>query len=136
MTSGPPKRLKQRCRVASQTVWLAEPGGIPGHSATFTEAATSTSLTSEVLFDLPLTQTTGLAARLSERAGPYLAGQDFISLSRRQTGVRVAVPYLPGTGALQPFDPLAGIAAQYPAGVQNGLAFRLNPDSLTLNYFN
>ena len=52
-----------------ETVWLAEPSGRRGRSATFTDAAIQACLTLKALFGLPLRQTTGLVASLLELAG-------------------------------------------------------------------
>ena len=51
------------------TVWLAEPSGKRGRSATFTDAAIEACLTLQALFGLPLRKTTGLVVRLLELAG-------------------------------------------------------------------
>ena len=60
--------LKQRGSLQiwfdPETVWLAEPSGKRGRSATFTDAAIQACLTLKALFGLPLRQTTGLVASL------------------------------------------------------------------------
>jgi hypothetical protein len=83
-----------------ETFWLAEPSGKRGRSATFTDAAIQTCLTLKALFGLPLRQTTGLVASLLELAGLDWSAPDFSTLSRRQKGLSVAIPYRPSTGAL------------------------------------
>ena len=54
----------------------------------------------QALFGLPLRQTTGLVVRLLELAGLDWPVPDFSTLSRRQKGLNVAIPYRPSTGAL------------------------------------
>jgi Transposase DDE domain len=55
----------------------------------------------KALIGLALQQTTGLVASLLELAGLNWAVPDFSTLSRRQKGLNVAIPYRPSTGALQ-----------------------------------
>ena len=95
--------LKQRGSLLiwfdPETVWLAEPGGKRDRSATFTDAAIQACLTLKALFGLPLRQTTGLVASLLELVGLDWALPDFGTLSRRPSGLNVAIPYRPSTGA-------------------------------------
>ena len=60
-------------------------------------------------FGLPLRQTTGLVASLVRLAGLDWPGPDFSTLSRRQKGLNVFIPYLPSTGALHLLIDSAGI---------------------------
>ena len=83
-----------------ETIWIAELSGKRGRSATFTDAAIQTCLALKALFGLPLRQTTGLVASLLELAGLDWAVPDFSTLSRRQKGLNVAIPYRPSKGAL------------------------------------
>ena len=94
------------------TVWLAEPSGKRGRSATFTDAAIQACLTLKALFGLPLRQTTGLVASLLELAGLDWAVPDFSTLSRRQKGLNVAIPYRPSTGVLHLLIDSTGIKAE------------------------
>ena len=94
------------------TVWLAEPSGKRGRSATFTDAAIQACLTLKALFGLPLRQTTGLVASLLELVGLDWAVPDFSTLSRRQKGLNVAIPYRPSTGALHLLIDSTGIKAE------------------------
>jgi hypothetical protein len=82
-----------------ETVWLAEPSRKRGRFATFTDAAIQACLTLKALFGLPLRQTTGLVASVLELAGLDWAVPDFSTLSRRQKGLNVAIPYRSSTGA-------------------------------------
>lgn len=95
-----------------ETVWLAEPSGKQGRPATFTDAAIQACLTLKALFGLPLRQTTGLVASLLELAGLDWAVPDFSTLSRRQKGLNVVIPYRPGTGALHLLIDSTGIKAE------------------------
>ena len=95
-----------------ETVWLAKPSGKRGRSATFTDAAIQACLTLKALFGLPLRQTTGLVASLLELAGLDWAVPDFSTLSRRQKGLKVAIPYRPSTGALHLLIDSTGIKAE------------------------
>ena len=108
--------LKQRGSLLiwfdPETVWLAKPSGKRGRSATFTDAAIQACLTLKALFGLPLRQTTGLVASLLELAGLDWAVPDFSTLSRRQKGLKVAIPYRPSTGALHLLIDSTGIKAE------------------------
>ena len=108
--------LKQRGSLLiwfdPETVWLAEPGGKRGRSATFTDAAIQACLTLKALFGLPLRQTTGLVASLLELAGLDWVVPDFSTLSRRQKGLNVAIPYRPSTGALHLLIDSTGIKSE------------------------
>lgn len=108
--------LKQRGSLQiwfdPETVWLAEPSGRRGRSATFTDAAIQACLTLKALFGLPLRQTTGLVASLLELAGLDWAVPDFSTLSRRQKGLNVAIPYRPSAGALHLLIDSTGIKAE------------------------
>jgi hypothetical protein len=108
--------LKQRGSLLiwfdPETVWLAEPSGRRGRSATFSDAAIQACLTLKALFGLPLRQATGLVASLLELAGLDWAVPDFSTLSRRQKGLNVAIPYRPSTGALHLLIDSTGIKAE------------------------
>jgi hypothetical protein len=93
------------------TVWLAEPIGKRGRPTTFTEAAIQACLTLKALFGLPLRQTTGLVESLLKLAGLDWLVPDFSTLSRRQKGLNVAIPYRPSTGALHLLIDRTGIKA-------------------------
>ena len=108
--------LKQRGSLLiwfdPETVWLAGPSGKRGRSATFTDAAIQACLTLKALFGLPLRQATGLVASLLELAGLDWPVPDFSTLSRRQKGLNVAIPYRPSTGALHLLIDSTGIKAE------------------------
>ena len=108
--------LKQRGSLLiwfdPETVWLAAPTDKRGRSATFTDAAIQACLTLKALFGLPLRQATGLVASLLERAGLDWAVPDFSTLSCRQNGLNVAIPYRPSTGALHLLIDSTGIKAE------------------------
>ena len=93
-------------------MWLAEPSGKRGRPATFTDAAIQACLTLKVLFGLPLRQTTGLVESLLKLAGLDWSVPDFSTLSRRQKGLNVAIPYRPSTGALHLLIDSTGIKAE------------------------
>ena len=95
-----------------ETVWLAKPSGKRGRSATFSDAAIQACLTLKALFGLPLRQTTGLVASLLKLAGLEWAVPDFSTLSRRQKGLNVAIPYRPSTGALHLLIDSTGIKSE------------------------
>lgn len=95
-----------------ETVWLAEASGKRGRPATFTDAAIQACLTLKALFGLPLRQTTGLVASLLRLAGLEWAVPDFSTLSRRQKGLNVAIPYRSSTGALHLLIDSTGIKAE------------------------
>ena len=98
--------LKQRGSLQiwfdPETVWLAEPSGKRGRPTKFTDAAIEACLTSKALFGLPLGlplgQTIGLVASLLKLAGLDWPVPDFSTLSRRQKGLTVAIPFRPDTG--------------------------------------
>jgi IS5 family transposase len=108
--------LKQRGSLLvwfdPETVWLAEPSGKRGRSATFTDAAIQACLTLKALFGLPLRQATGLVASLLELAGLDWPVPDFSTLCRRQKGLNVAIPYRQSTGALHLLIDSTGIKAE------------------------
>ena len=94
------------------TVWLAEPSCKRGRSATFTDAAIQACLTLQALFGLPLRQTTGLVAGLLVLAGLDWPVPETSTLSRRQKGLKVAIPYRASTGALHLLIDSTGIKAE------------------------
>ena len=108
--------LKQRGSLQiwfdPETVWLAEPSGRRGRPATFTDAAIQACLTLKALFWLPLRQTTGLVGSLFRLAGLAWAVPDFSTLSRRQKGLNVAIPFRPSAGALHLLIDSTGIKAE------------------------
>ena len=75
-----------------ETIWLADPGGKQGRSASFTDPAIHPCLTVKALFGLALRQTTGLVASLMELAGLGRAVPDVSTLSRRQKGLNGTIP--------------------------------------------
>ncbi len=95
-----------------ETIWLAEPSGKRGRPATFTDAAIQACLTLKALFGLPLRQTTGLVASQLKLAGLQWAVPDFSTLSRRQKGLNVTIPYRPSTGALHLLIDSTGIKSE------------------------
>ena len=95
-----------------ETAWLAEPGGKRGRPAPFTDAAIQACLTLKALFGLPLRQTTGLVERLLKLAGLDGSVPDFSTLSRRQKGLNVTIPYRAKTGALHLLIDSTGIKAE------------------------
>ena len=66
----------------------------------------------KALFGLPLRQTTGLVASLLKLAGLDWPVPDFSTLSRRQKGLTVAIPFRTGTGALRLLIDSTGIKAE------------------------
>ena len=75
-------------------------------------------LTLKALFGLPLRQTTGLVASLLRLAGLDWAVPDFSTLSRRPSGLNVAIPYRPSTGALHlliDIEPASATGSSEPA---------------------
>jgi hypothetical protein len=108
--------LKQRWSLLiwfdPATVWLAEPSGTRGSSATFTDAAIQVCLTLKSLFGLPLRQATGLVASLLDLAGLDWPVPDFSRLCRRQKGLNVAIPYRQSNGALHLVIDSTGIKAE------------------------
>ena len=95
-----------------EMVWLAEPSGKRGRPATFTDGAIQACLTLKALFGLPLRQTTGLVESLLKLAGLDWPVPDFSTLSRRQKGLNVAIPYRPSTGALHLLIDSTGIKSE------------------------
>lgn len=61
---------------------------------------------------MPLRQTTGLVASLLSLAGLDWTAPDFSTLSRRPSGLNVAIPYRPSTGALHLFIASTGIKSE------------------------
>ena len=76
--------------------WLASYDGSPGRPAVFSDAAVQFCLTIQVLFKLPLRQTTGMVASLLKMAGLDWAVPDYTTLSdvrRRWPSIcRIAAP--------------------------------------------
>lgn len=66
----------------------------------------------KALFGLRLRQTTGLVASLLKLAGLEWAVPDFSTLSRRQKGLNVAIPYRPSNGALHLLSDSTGIKVE------------------------
>ena len=109
--------LKQRGSLqiwfGPETVCLAEPSGRRGRPTTFTDAAIQACLTLKALFWLPLRQTTGLVGSLFRLAGLAWAVPDFSTLSRRPSGLNVAIPFRPSAGALHLLIPSRGLPANH-----------------------
>ena len=63
-------------------------------------------------FGLPLRQTTGLVASLLRLAGLDWPVPDFSTLSRRQKGLKVAIPCRPSTGVLHLLIDSTGIKSE------------------------
>ena len=61
---------------------------------------------------MPLRQTTGLVASFLRLAGLDWPVPDFSTLSRRQKGLNVAIPYRPSTGALHLLIDCTGIKSE------------------------
>lgn len=73
--------------------WEATPTGKRGRQQTYSDAAIQACLTLKVLFGLPLRQTTGFMESLLALSGLSWSVPDFSTLSRRQSTLKVAIPY-------------------------------------------
>ena len=73
--------------------WHAAPSGERGRQQTFSDAAIQACPTVEVLFGLPLRQTTGFVASLLRLAGLDWSVPDDSTLCRRQRTLAVRLPY-------------------------------------------
>jgi IS5 family transposase len=74
------------------TPWHAASSGKRGGQAVYSDAAIQVCLTTEVLFGLPLRQTTGFVASLLKLAGLDWPVPDFSTLCRRQKTLAVQLP--------------------------------------------
>ena len=81
-------------------VWKAAPSGKRGRQQTFSDAAIQACLTIEVLFALPLRQTTGFVASLRQLMGLDWPVPDYSTLCRRQRTLAVPLPYRGGASPL------------------------------------
>lgn len=63
--------------------WLEPPDGSPSRPTVFYDAAIQFCLTSKVLFNLPMRQTTGMVASLLKLADLDWAMPDYMTLCRR-----------------------------------------------------
>lgn len=79
--------------LGKQMLWLAPHGGGPGRPGVFSDAAIQFCLTINVLFKLPLRQTTGMAASLLKMAGLDWAVPDYTTLCRREETHAAQIPY-------------------------------------------
>lgn len=95
-----------------ETLWQAEPTGKRGRQPVFSDAAIQTCLTLRALFGLPLRQVTGMVASLLELAELDWPVPDYSTISRRQKGLAVAIPYRQSTGALHLLIDSTGIKAE------------------------
>ena len=81
-------------------VWLAPHDGRPGRPSVFSDAAIQFCLTIQVLFKLPLRQTTGMVASLLRMAKLDWTVPDYSTLCRRQKTLAVHIPYRSVDGPL------------------------------------
>ena len=108
-------------RVDKDMAWRAPHDGRPGRPAVFSDAAMQFCLSVEILFELPLRQTSGRVARLMKVAGLDWAVPDFPTLWRRQSEME---PW-PLWGRASPSntgrpDPLSPRASAEPARALSG----------------
>ncbi|UYV39522.1 IS5 family transposase [Rhodobacteraceae bacterium D3-12] len=83
-----------------EMIWVPRPTGRRGRKQQFSDAAIQTCLTLQVLFGLPLRQTTGFVQSLFRLVGLDWAVPDFSTLYRRQKTLNVSLPYRSGIGPL------------------------------------
>ncbi len=82
------------------TPWHVAPSGKRGAQPIYSDAAVQACLTVEVLFGLPLRQTTGFVASLLRLAGLDWPVPDVSTLCRRQKTLAVQLPYRSSGGPL------------------------------------
>ena len=93
-------------------VWTPPPSGKRGRQQQFSDAAILTCLTLQVLFGMPLRQTTGFVQSLLRLVGLDWAAPDFSTLCRRQQTLNVSLPYRGSTGPLNLLIDSTGIKAE------------------------
>lgn len=82
--------------LSPDLAWQAPAGtGKRGHPLVFSDAAIQCALTLKVLFQLPLRAAQGLVMSLVRLAGLDWPVPHYSTLSRRQQGLRVVIPYRP-----------------------------------------
>jgi hypothetical protein len=81
-------------------VWLAPKIGRNGRPPVFSDAAVQFCLMVNVLFGLPLRQTTGMVGSIVQLAGLDWPVPDFSTLSRRQKTITVRIPSRRAPGPL------------------------------------
>lgn len=82
--------------------WEAKPLGKRSRQQAYSDATIQTCLTMNVLFGMPLKQTTGFVESLLAMTGLEWSVPDFNTFCRRQKTLPVSIPYLGGTGPLIP----------------------------------
>ena len=80
--------------------WEAAPTGKRGRQPDYSDAAIQTCLTIKVLFGMALRQTTGFVESLLQLIDLDWAVPNFSTLSRRQKGLKVNIPYRRSQGPL------------------------------------
>lgn len=80
--------------------WRVPPTGKRGRQPEFSDATIQVCLTMNVLFGMPLRQTTGFVESLLHLTGLDWKVPDFSTLCRRQKTLNVATPYRSGSGPL------------------------------------
>src|SRR5690606_28325286 len=81
-------------------LWLAPRAGRPGRPRVFCDASVRFCLMGQVLFGLPLRQTTGMVASILKLADLDWPVPDFSTLSRRQGKITVQITNRRGPGPL------------------------------------
>ena len=92
--------------------WAAMPTGKRGRQPAYGDAAIQTCLTMKVLFGMALRQTTGFVESLLQLIGLDWAVPDFSTLSRRQKGLKVNIPYRGSEGPLHLLIDSTGIKVE------------------------
>ena len=88
------------------------PTGKRGRQPAYGDAAIQTCLTMKVLFGMALRQTTGFVESLLQLIGLDWAVPDFSTLSRRQKGLKVNIPYRGSEGPLHLLIDSTGIKVE------------------------
>ncbi len=81
-------------------IWEAAPTGRRGRQPDYSDAAIQTCLTMKVLFGMALRQTTGFVESLLHLIDLDWSVPNFSTLSRRQKGLKVNIPYRGSQGPL------------------------------------
>ena len=98
--------------------WEATPTGKRGRQPDCSEAAIQTCLTMKVLFGMALRQTTGFVQSLLHLIDLDWAVPNFSTLSRRQKGLKVNIPYRGSQGPLHlliDIEPVSATGSSEPA---------------------
>lgn len=93
-------------------MWEAAPFGLRGRQQAYSDAAIQACLTLNVLFGLPLRQTTGFVTSLLKFAGLDWSVQDYSTLCRRQRTLSVAISYKGSAGPLHLLIDSTGLKAE------------------------